>query len=77
MPMVVFCPIGTSERVTKVEKNSLSESSSQTQALTVLNTSEMATVGDSDSTSMKLGVTRDQKRNADAADGPGSYSDAE
>ena len=45
--------------------------------LSTLNTSEMATVGDSDSTSVKLGVTRDEKRNADGADGPGSYSDAE
>ena len=45
-------------------------------SLTVLDTSEMATVGNSDSTSMKLGVTKDVKRNADATDGLESYSDA-
>ena len=43
--------------------------------LTVLNTSEMAAVGDSDDTSVKLGVPRDVKRNAGATDGLGSYSD--
>ena len=44
-------------------------------ALTVLNTSEMATAGDSGDTSVRPGVPRDVKRNADATGGLGSYSD--
>ena len=44
-------------------------------ALMVLNTSEMATAGDSGDTSVRLGVPRDVKRNAEATDGLESYSD--
>ena len=44
-------------------------------ALMVLNTSEMATAGDSGDTSVRPGVPRDVKRNADATGGLGSYSD--
>ena len=44
-------------------------------SLTVLDTSKMATVGNSDGTSIKLGVTKDVKCNADATDGLESHSD--
>ena len=44
-------------------------------ALMVLNTSEMATAGDSGDTSVRPGVPRDVKRNAEATDGLESYSD--
>ena len=44
-------------------------------ALMVLNTSEMATAGDSGDTSVRPGVPRDVKHNAEATDGLESYSD--
>ena len=64
VPMVVFRP-----------HRNVREGPRKKIVLTVLNTSEMA-VGDSDDTSVKLGVTRGVKRNAGATDGLGSYSDS-
>ena len=53
--------------------NGNADESSVKQALTVLNTSETAVVGDR--TGTKVG-TRDAKRDADATDGLGSWANA-